>query len=39
MESLRSVETLGRSLEDIAVSYGRSTADFVALTMEYAWGR
>lgn len=39
METVPPVEMLDRSLEDIAESYGQATANFVALTMEYAWGR
>lgn len=38
-EALPPALVLDRSLAGIVASYGRSTADFVALTMEYAWGR
>lgn len=34
-ESLPPAQALDRALEGIAASYGRATADFVALTMEY----
>ena len=36
-EQLRPVHALDASLESIASSYGKPTAAFVALTMEYAW--
>lgn len=35
MENLRPLQALDRALDDIATSYGKGTADFVALTMEY----
>jgi putative intracellular protease/amidase len=37
MPSLRPVQALDRALEDIQRAYGRGTAEFVALTMEYSW--
>jgi hypothetical protein len=39
MEELPPVQMLDLSLEGIADTYGQPTAQFVASTMEYAWGR
>jgi putative intracellular protease/amidase len=36
-ETLPPAQALDRALGDIAASYGRATADFVALTMEYPY--
>jgi hypothetical protein len=36
-EQLPPVHALDAALESIALSYGKPTAAFVALTMEYAW--
>jgi hypothetical protein len=38
LESLPPAQALERALEDISASYGRATAQFVALTMEYPYG-
>jgi hypothetical protein len=37
LETLPPAQALDRVLEDITASYGRATADFVALTMEYPY--
>lgn len=37
LEESLPVQTLDRALEAIAAGYGRRTASFVALTMEYEW--
>jgi putative intracellular protease/amidase len=37
LEEALPVQALDRALEDIAARYGRRTAAFVALTMEYEW--
>jgi hypothetical protein len=36
-ETVPPAQALDRALEDISASYGRATADFVALTMEYPY--
>lgn len=36
-ETLPPAQALDRALEDITATYGRATADFVALTMEYPY--
>jgi putative intracellular protease/amidase len=38
-ETLPPALALDRALEDISASYGRATADFVALTMEYPYSK
>jgi putative intracellular protease/amidase len=38
-ETLPPVQALDRALQDISASYGPATADFVALTMEYPYGK